>query len=57
MRQDKIQTSFVLQEPLDGTFYDNLFVHFAPEAPWYEQVAASTSNLPKVTFTKEDLMI
>ncbi len=39
------------QRPLNGTFYDNVFVHFRPSKAWYE-----TEEEPKVLLTKEDLI-
>ncbi len=41
-------------EPLNGDFYDNLFVHFRPKKKWYN-TDFDFENLPSPIITREDL--
>lgn len=46
------------QFPLNGLFYDNLFVHFRPQKPWYEEEMIGDESLipPDRLITKKDLL-
>ena len=43
------------QEPLDGQFFDNLFVHFYPAKIWYKN-EFDIEDLPERKFKKKDLI-
>ena len=44
------------QEPLDGRFFDNLFVHFYPVAAvWYGR-EFDVANLPEKILSRQDLL-